>query len=155
MVIVDKYVINDSSMAIIPAKQIDYYSVVAERNQVVYVRQTPLEIIKHSCLHYWSTYEGRKEAVIYHTGFKRKVPIPIDLEQEIITFPTHAIDDIDCSWILYHQIINIISIKKNETKVLFDNGQSLNLKISKHILLTQMKRSLEILHKIKRLKFSG
>src|SRR5699024_12209027 len=85
-----KYIINKETVAILPAKQIEYHAVVTEGNQTVFVRQTPLELVKAACLANWCTYEGRRQAVMHHTGFKQKVPIPISINHEIFAFPTHA-----------------------------------------------------------------
>jgi len=43
-----------------------------------------------------ATFDCRRKAVTYHTGFKQKVPIPICLRKEIISFPTHAIHSFEC-----------------------------------------------------------
>src|SRR5690625_3419834 len=75
--ILQHYIANDNTLAILPTKQIDYHSLVIEKSQVYHIRKTPLEIIKASCEHNWSTYEGRKATVTKHMGFTYKVPIII------------------------------------------------------------------------------
>lgn len=96
MKIEQAYIINKATSGIIPAKEIEYDSIVAEGERFRYIRQTPLDIIKISCIHCWSTYEGRRQAVIHHTGFKEKVPIPVNPKQGIIAIPTHAIKHMNC-----------------------------------------------------------
>lgn len=149
------YIINKSTVAIIPAKQIDFDSIVIEKLRKFYVRQTPLQIIKASCLEYWSDYKGRRNAVMHHTGFKEKVPIPINLQEEIIAFPTHAIKHFDCSWLLYNHILQHERVKNDATKTLitFTNGETLLLNISEKSFETQLLRSLEIIQRIRAQNF--
>lgn len=149
MELLDEYVINSSTMAIVPAKEIGFDSVVIEEGRVLHVCQTPIQIIKHSCLRHWSTYEGRKEAVMHHTGFKRKVPIPIAFDEVLVAFPTHAINHIDCNWIMFHHVSDYIESDPGETDIHFRNGKSLKLKVSKHVIHSQVIRCLEITQRIK------
>lgn len=155
MRIKNSYITNKSTVAIIPAKQIDFDSIVIEKSRKFYVRQTPLEIIKASCLEYWSNYEGRRNAVIHHTGFKEKVPIPINLREEMVAFPTHAIKHFDCSWLLYNHILQLERVKDDSTKTLitFTNGKTLLLNVSEKSIETQLLRSLEIIQRIRALSF--
>lgn len=71
--------INEQTVALLPAKQIEYDTIVLEHEKKYHVRQTPFHIIKAACCNNWCTYEGRRKAVIYHTNFKQKTPIPINL----------------------------------------------------------------------------
>mgnify|MGYP001365043780 FL=1 len=43
------YNINKNTLAIVPVKQIEYNSIVLDANQIIYVHQTPLQIIKEAC----------------------------------------------------------------------------------------------------------
>lgn len=149
------YSINKSTIAIIPAKQIEFDSIVIEESQKFYIRQTPLQIIKASCLEYWSDYEGRRKAVIHHTGFKEKVPIPINSQEVMVAFPTHAIKHFDCSWLFYNHILQHERVKDDPTKTLitFTNGQTLSLNVSAKSIKTQLTRSLEIIQRIRSQNF--
>lgn len=41
-----KYTVNKETLAILPARAIDYRAIVLEKQQTYHIRQTPLEIIK-------------------------------------------------------------------------------------------------------------
>ncbi|PAV28416.1 competence protein [Virgibacillus profundi] len=144
--IMSHYKINEQTIALLPARHMDYASIVYEHNQQLFVRKTPIQLIKTACLDYCSTYEGRREAVIYHTGFRRKVPIPISISKNIYTFPTHSPSDYDCTWIFYNHVKSFISnpsSKKLGVKsiITFKTGQQLPLNVSPYIIEKQMKRT--------------
>ena len=104
------YKINDKTMALAPAKEIEYDTIVYETDRKFYIKQTAIQLIHQACLNHWSTYEGRRKAVMHQTGYKEKVPIPIHLKKEIIAFPTHAIKHFDCCWLFYHHVFHYESI---------------------------------------------
>ncbi len=132
-------------MAILPAVHIDYNCIVLERNKQILVKQTPIQLIKNGCLDNLATYEGRKAAVIKRTGFTRKVPIPINPDQHLYTFPTHAADHADCSWIFYQHVsyVNALANDPTQSMIRFSNGETLTLHVSPYILRKQLKRTLD------------
>jgi competence protein ComK len=138
------YDINKETMALIPAKHIDYDTIVYETNQILYVKQRPLDMIKVACLDGGSTYDGRRVAVIHQTGAQHKVPIPINPLEKIYAFPTHSPSLYECSWIFYHHVRSIMPhpTDPKESQVLFKNGQTpLNLDISHSSLEKQLHRT--------------
>lgn len=146
-----KYIIKEATVGMIPAKKIEYDTIVVEGKRLRYIKQTPLDIIKQSCIHYWSTYEGRRQAVIHHTGFKEKVPIPVHPKRGIIAIPTHGINHIDCCWLMHDHILHYESIKndaKYKTASTFTNGKTLKLDVSIRSFQTQMQRAFEISYRI-------
>jgi len=58
------YIANKNTLAIIFARQFDYDSIAIEENKTFYIRKTPLQIMKETCCHHLSTYEGRRQAII-------------------------------------------------------------------------------------------
>jgi competence protein ComK len=76
-IILEDYVINRDTIALQPANHTDYYTIVIERDQILYVKQTPLQLIKAACLEGGAGYNGRREDVIYQTGTKAKSPFPL------------------------------------------------------------------------------
>lgn len=148
----DDYLINENTLALLPVKQIDFDTNVIETAQKIKVRKTPLELIKAACYSEWVTYEGRRQAVIHHTSFKRKVPIPINIRKGIYFFPTHSPTSIYNTWISYHHIDKIKTNSCNQTKamIIFCNGLKLSVNISYHILDKQMKRTFECMYRMKR-----
>src|SRR5699024_3927847 len=111
------------------------------------VQTHPLKIIENACISDWTTYEGRRRAVIQHMNFYQKVPIPTSIQHRQIFFPTHSPKHIDNSWIAAH---HIMQIKKyaNKATIQFSNGYHLTLNISYHILRKQTIRAHACLEKI-------
>lgn len=152
MKIEQTYIIKKLTSGILPARQIDYDSIVIEGEKTLYIRQTPLDIIKQSCIDNWSSYEGRKEAVIHHTGFKQKLPIPVNKQIPIVAFPTHALKHINCAWLMYDHVVNYVPAKSDPTKkttITFLNGKSITIDVSIRSFTSQMTRSLEVIQRIK------
>ncbi|MEC5271730.1 competence protein ComK [Caldifermentibacillus hisashii] len=142
------YPIHRNTMALLPANQIDYHSIAIETNKQLYVRQTPLEIMKQACLERFTTYDGIRKAVYKRMKFKRKVPIPINPFVNIYFFPTHAMDDYNCHWISYYHVLRVINNKNPQANnpsstILFKNGQHLDIDVSSYILRKQMRRTRE------------
>lgn len=141
-----QYIITEKTIAIFPAKQIDYQSIAIEKDTTKQIQQTPIEIMHQSCLTYWSSFEGRREAVMTHTGYKEKVPIPINIHKEIIAIPTHGLRHIDCSWLMLNHILHYERNGNKKTTITFTNKKSTTLNISIRSFQSQFKRALEIKH---------
>src|SRR5690625_4592254 len=113
--IIEKIEISTETLAILPAKEIEFQSYVLENNTTYNIKKTHLQLIKQACINTdWSTFDGRREAVTYHTGFKQKLPIPISIKHNIYAFPTHAINSHDCAWIFPHHILKINKYGTNQ-----------------------------------------
>ena len=149
-----KYIITKETVALFPVKHIDYNTVIIESAQTKYIKQTPLEIIKTSCFNYWSTYEGRRAAVVHHMAFKQKVPIPVSIQKAICLFPTHAPTHFENNWIAYEHIDRFHRITQQNHKhpaqiyVTFKNGYTTILNVSLHIFKTQWQRTFNLMYKI-------
>lgn len=142
--VMKKYVINNDTIALLPAKAIDYSAIAWEVNKILYVRQTPLEIIKSSCLDYGSSYDGRRDAVKHNTPYKKKLPIEVSERKKIYAFPTHATQSFDCHWLFSEHILTIIkNSDKNKSTVHFRNDQMLSLTVSHYVLDKQLHRTLK------------
>jgi|SRR5690625_323082 len=146
----EKYKINKNTFAILPAKEIEFNAFVLEKKQTIHVQKTPLQLIKEACLHEgYCSFNGRREAVMHHTGFKQKVPIPIIPKKGIFAFPTHALKNFKCSWIFVEHILRIEKYKgdNRNSVVHFRNGRAIIMEVSQHILQKQMQRTLECKYK--------
>lgn len=132
-------------MALLSATHIDYGTIVLETNGRLYVKQTPTQIVKASCLEGHSTYEGRRKAITYHTGAKQKVPIPINPHHNIFAFPTNSPENFNCNWIFYNHVKYIKTAhspyEPQQSIIVFKNGQELPLPESQYILTKQMQRT--------------
>ncbi|MEI3613596.1 competence protein ComK [Pseudogracilibacillus sp. SO30301A] len=147
------YIINENSLALLPARQIEFESIVIETDQIIKVRKTQLELIDETCHIECCTYEGRRNAVIHHTNFKRKVPIPINIQKGIYFFPTHSPSDINNKWISYQHIYKIKeSSCPSKSNIIFNNGLKLSVKVPYEVLDRQMQRTFECMYRIKRVR---
>ena len=142
------YIVHKNTFALLPARQIDYQTIVLENNKQLHVRKTPFEIIRESCLHHWSTYEGSRQAVIHHFGFKQKTPVPIYPEKDLYFFPTRSPKNDDNIWLAYQPIRHVYELTKHppQTMIYFNNRESITIQVSKHIILSQLNRTAKIYH---------
>ena len=140
--VLQTYNINEQTQAIMPANHTDYHSIVLETSGEYCVKQRPQEIISHGCLARGSSYDGRREAVIYLTESKKKVPIPIDPYEPIYAFPTHSPQLYNCIWLFYQHIQTISpSSNKKETCIAFSNGRSIHIPVSYYSIQNQLNRT--------------
>ncbi|MDR4890076.1 competence protein ComK [Fredinandcohnia sp. QZ13] len=139
------YEVNPHTMAILPAREIEYFAIVIEVYKIFYVLQTPLQIIQAACLEGGATYEGRRKAVTHLTGAVQKVPIPINPRRKIFAFPTHSPTAFECNWIFHHHVKTIRPSEKNnpttQSIILFKNNQELPMNESHYILQKQLTRT--------------
>ncbi|WP_249869208.1 competence protein ComK [Oceanobacillus saliphilus] len=146
--ILSDYLINEKTMALLPAYNAAYDTIAVEQGKRFFIQKTAIQLINQACIESNSTYEERRQSVINQTGFKRKIPIPINLGKNIFTFPTHATADFHCSWLFYHQLLQI---RQNHLKtephtksiITFLNGEKVSMDITSYILNKQMERTLE------------
>lgn len=143
--ILETYDINPQTMAILSVAEIEYSAIVLEEHKKVYVRKTPLQIIKAACLEGGASYEGRRKAVTHLTGAMQKVPIPINPRRNIFAFPTHSPTTFECNWIFYHQIKTItipnVPSPTIQSIIHFKNNQSLPMNESCYVLQKQYQRT--------------
>lgn len=146
--IYSEYIINEETLALIPAKGNAYRTIVLTTTGELYIKQTPLKIVDKSCLREYTSYEGRRKAVTYLTGFKMKVPIPINTSLNIYGFPTMSPRRYDCIWLFNQHIRHIedngkrvTSDKTIQSTVHFINGVELALEVSSNSLQHQRFRT--------------
>lgn len=137
------YIITPATLALLPARSIHYGTIAIEGQQCRFLSQTPLDIIKASCDADWSAYDIRRQQVIRHTGFKQKTPIPTNIQQHIIAFPTHSPHHLDCSWIISTPHLHILQ-HPDKTLLQINNIQTLALNVSKHSLQQQINRAFDL-----------
>ena len=139
----ETYTINTETLALIPSINKKYETVVIENDKILFVKQTPLEIIEHTLYQQWTTYEGRRKVVMHYTSYQRRVPIPIDIINHIVAIPTHTERDENCKWIIYSQIANFFTGSNDEeTIIVFKNDQHMKLDISSINLRKQCDRAM-------------
>ncbi|WP_227938687.1 competence protein ComK [Alkalihalobacillus deserti] len=141
--VLNDYEISKDTLALIPAKHVDYYTIVIEKDQQLYVKKTTRQLIEPACLEGGASYEGRRDAVSHQIGVRNKVPIPINPREDIYAFPTHSPKQFECSWIFFHHIKSIKPHQKasNQSIVTFKNDQHLSINVSFSTLERQMHRT--------------
>ncbi|WP_407270111.1 competence protein ComK [Radiobacillus sp. PE A8.2] len=140
------YMINSSTMAILPVRNINYDTIIYERDRTLFIRKTPLQLIKQACLQYGASYDGRRAAVMHLLGSKKKVPIPISVSSGIYAFPTQSPNQFDCTWIFYSHVSRIRVIRplpnsNYQASIVFQTDQLLDMKESYYLLEKQMHRT--------------
>lgn len=134
------YKITLDTFALLPAFDIDYQTRAITSEGVINIAHPPLSIIKENCLRYGSSYNGRREAVLYHLNYIQRTPIPIHPSLGIIAFPTKSIKHADCIWLFLHAIHDIRKVDQ-KVYIEFINGQQLNLNESIHIIKKNFDRA--------------
>ncbi|WP_332628453.1 competence protein ComK [Halalkalibacter flavus] len=134
------YDINVDTMAIIPINHFEYDAMILEGNETYYVKKKPLQLIEGGCLDGGAEYLGRRESVIHKTGIKKKVPIPINPNQCIYAFPTHAPSLHECIWIFSQHIKHVKTNgnDKTQTIITFNNGKELLVDVSYQVIKKQV-----------------
>lgn len=139
------YSIHTATMALCPGKYKGCETIALETDKDVRIQASSLDLIKQACLNSFSSYEGRRDAIMYYTNCKRKVPIP--LRPGHVMFPTHAVKDSNCYWISYHHVLNIHPLHdQTNSKAQFKNGKQLILPISFRSLKNLIDRAAKCQH---------
>ena len=145
----DKYEINNSTLAIIPISK-NCSKVIEEENNYI-INNSTTEIIDHSCKYFGSSYNGRCEGTKNLVGFNYKTPIIVEESKEIIFFPTSSPRFDNCSWISLNNIEKYIRNEK-KSSVFFKNGIVLDFEISYSSLENQILRATMLESKLRQRK---
>ena len=134
----DSYEINKDTYAVITIN--DDVTKVLEKDEEYFINKSSYEVMEDSCEYYGSSCEGRVKGTKMILGSNYKVPIIIEETNEIIFFPTEAATSANCIWL---SLNNIKSYEKSNgfTKVTFNSGKELLLKISLASFETQILRA--------------
>ncbi|WP_051556445.1 competence protein ComK [Alkalihalobacterium bogoriense] len=139
------YMINANTMLLKPVRHEKYGTLVYEKGCKFYTMFRPKDYIENACLEGGSSYTGRREAVLYSTTYRNKIPIPIFPEKSIIAFPTLSSSHFDCEWVFllhvkgYKIVENVI--EEPRTQVDFHDGQYEDVTISAYSFKEQMERA--------------
>ncbi len=133
------YEINFDTQVIIPIKESS--TRVVERDEECIIKNTPLEIIEHSCEYFGSSYEGRKEGTKKMLGISHKPPIIVEESRKMIFFPTNSPENINCVWINLEQIDKYYKVDAKKSAILFKNGDILEFELSYGSLSNQILRA--------------
>jgi len=150
---VDKYFINRNTLIIKPAFHIEYQAVVLKKGKEIKIKQTPLEIIKETCLLYnWSDYDATRKAVISHIGNIYRVPIPFinfSKKELYCFFPTDSPEKDKNIWIAAHHIGELSKNELGRAIIVFRNGEKVTLDVAIERIDKQFKTAIECMHLIR------
>ncbi len=134
----DSYEINKDTYAVMSVN--DGVSKVLEKDDEYFINKNSYEVMEDSCAYYGSSCEGRIKGTKTILGSNYKVPIIIEESNEIIFFPTEAAGNANCIWL---SLNNIKSYERSNgfTKVIFDSGKELIIKMSISSFETQILRA--------------
>jgi competence protein ComK len=142
--ILTDYLINEQTLAMLSSYKLEYDTVILEENGMYFVKKPSFQLLKEACLTYGSSYDGRRKSVMHHTGWKRKVPIPVSICRNIYTFPTHAPSDQNCVWIFPQHIHSTQSTASMDSRpqslIIFKNNQSITVDGSLYSIRKQIER---------------
>lgn len=135
-----EYEINIDTLAVMPNER--GYSYVMESETEYDIPITTLNVIKHSCEYFGSSYDGRKIGTYNLLGIQHKNPIIIEESNNIIFFPTISPKKEDCVWLSYENISTFYKGKNiKSTVVEFKNKQKIEVPVSFHQISNQYLRA--------------
>lgn len=134
----DSYEINKDTYAIMTVD--NKITKVLEKDDEYYVNKSSYEVMEDSCEYYGSSCDGRIKGTKMILGSNYKVPIIIEEANEIIFFPTESATSSNCIWL---SLNNIDKYEKcnSFTKVIFNSGKELIIKMSISSFETQLLRA--------------
>lgn len=106
-----EYEINSNTLAIIPYQK--GKSKILELNDEYIVNLTPYQIIENSCSYYGSSLNGRMNGARSILGSVYKIPVMVEETNNLIFFPTTAIENEKNVWIGSNNILNYHKKGKN------------------------------------------
>lgn len=105
----------------------------------ILLEEDPLHVLDDACSEYFSSYHGRRQAVLRKLGYTQKVPIAVIPYLDVYAVPTASPSEYECIWIFPAHIKTSI-IKENHIVIIFNNGKTLNLPISWYTYNKQLDR---------------
>ena len=106
-----EYEINNNTLAIIPYQK--GKSKILELNDEYIVDLTPYQVIENSCSYYGSSLNGRMNGARSILGSVYKIPVMVEETNNLIFFPTTAIENEKNVWIGSNNILNYEKKGKN------------------------------------------
>ena len=99
-----EYEINSNTLAIIPYQK--GKSKILELNDEYIINLTPYQVIENSCSYYGSSLNGRMNGARSILGSVYKIPVMVEETNNLIFFPTTAIENEKNVWIGSNNILN-------------------------------------------------
>ena len=138
----EHYEINCETILIVPFGK--GKSKVYELNLECIVKESPLTIIKNSCLYFGCSYEGRKEGTKSLLGIEMKVPIVIEDSRNIIFFPTSSCINQNSIWISYQNLLKYSKVNEFSTVLYFRENKSIRVDTRYSLVDNQVIRCIKL-----------
>ena len=139
------YTINLNTLAIIPCD--NKKSIVYEEYNMYIVETRPNMIVNRNCIRHGSTLSGRQKSAEKMVGSSYKCPILISEKDNLIFFPTCSSRLKDVAWVSLSNISKVYyNHLKKVTIIVFNNGVTVEFKISLNIINNQILRSMKLEH---------
>lgn len=138
------YIINEKTLAFTSIDSNYYRTKIYEENDIIYMHESPLTIIEKSCLHYGSSFEGRKEAAKQILNKNSKLPVTITPHIGLFFLPTTSHRNKECVWFSYYQVEDFFEFD-DHLAVLLSNKQVINVNISYNQFDLQLKRTSQVI----------
>lgn len=139
-----EYIINRKTQAITGINTGYYRTKIYEVDNVLYVKESPLTIVKNSCIQYGSSFSGRQKFVKQMIKLNSKLPIPIKPAYRLFFLPTKSYRNEKCIWFSYYHVKNYF-VYKNKLFVILQNNQKIPVDISLNQFDLQMKRMSQVI----------
>ena len=134
----DSYEINKNTYAVLSIN--DNLSKVIEKDDEYFINKKSYEVMEDSCEYYGSSCEGRIKGTKNILGSTYKVPIVVEETNDIIFFPTEAASNDNCIWVALNHVTKYEKYN-GFTKVTFDSGKEIIIKMSLSSFETQILRA--------------
>ena len=138
----NEYEINAETLLILPYGK--NQSKVYEYNEEFIVNMASLDIIKHSCLYFGCTYEGRRESVKAFIGVDMKVPILVEESRNIIFFPTNSCVNKNSIWVSYQNLLKYSKLNDFSTVLYFHKNKRYKIDIKYKLVDNQVVRCMKL-----------
>jgi competence protein ComK len=134
----DSYLIDGRALALKSIFTGEYQSEIITTHGTYFSKLTPINLLNEACIIYFSTKKGRMQAATFLLNYSQKPPFII-APNETGVFPTESSKNPNCVWIFNHRLI-VEEVAKGESVVTFMNGTSIQVKVSKSVILKQKQR---------------
>lgn len=138
------YIVNEKTQAITSINSDYYRTKIYEENDIIYATEAPMTILEKSCLHYGSSFEGRREVAKQILNTNSKLPVAIKPFQGIFFLPTTSHRNEECVWFSYYHVENFVK-SNSKLAVILNNNQVIHVNISYNQFDLQMKRTSQLI----------
>ena len=122
---------------------------VYEKERELLVRQKPKDVIDYSCQYYGTSLEGNQKGASIVTNYKKKLPVVICKELNLVVFPSSSPSKDTCYWIDYSSIKDFYKSTPHKTCILFNNHVEIEVPMSVASFNTQYGRAAVLQSRLK------